>query len=76
MFDFVILDSPPLLPCMIRACWRIVRRRAVCREGGVTDFEVAEKAVAEFEDKICWSSTERSRTEASYGHYNNRYTGG
>jgi Mrp family chromosome partitioning ATPase len=44
---------------------------------GVTDFEVAEKAAAEFREKkllgVVLNGAER---EAAYGQYYNHYTGG
>ena len=78
MFDFVIVDSPPATPVhdpslLADLCDGVL---FVVR-AGVTDFEVAEKAVAEFEDKnllgVVLNGAER---EAAYGQYYNHYTGG
>ena len=78
MFDFVILDSPPATPVhdpsvLADLCDGVL---FVVR-AGVTDFEVAEKAVAEFQEKnllgVVLNGAER---ETGYGQYHNRYTGG
>ena len=78
MFDFVILDSPPATPVhdpsvLADLCDGVL---FVVR-AGVTDFEVAEKAVAEFREKnllgVVLNGAER---EAAYGQYYNHYTGG
>ena len=78
MFDFVILDSPPATPVhdpsvLADLCDGVL---FVVR-AGVTDFEVAEKAVAEFQEKnllgVVLNGAER---ETGYGQYYNRYTGG
>ena len=77
MFDFVILDSPPATPVhdpsvLADLCDGVL---FVVR-AGVTDFEVAEKAVAEFREKnllgIVLNAAER---KAAYGQYYNHYTG-
>jgi len=78
MFDFVILDSPPATPVhdpsvLADLCDGVL---FVVR-AGVTDFEVAEKAVAEFREKnllgVVLNGAER---EAAYGQYYSHYTGG
>jgi capsular exopolysaccharide synthesis family protein len=78
MFDFVILDSPPATPVhdpsvLADLCDGVL---FVVR-AGVTDFEVAEKAVAEFREKnllgVVLNGAER---ETAYGQYYNHYTGG
>jgi protein-tyrosine kinase len=78
MFDFVILDSPPATPVhdpsvLADLCDGVL---FVVR-AGVTDFEVAEKAVAEFHEKnllgVVLNGAER---QTGYGQYYNRYTGG
>jgi protein-tyrosine kinase len=78
MFDFVIVDSPPATPVhdpslLADLCDGVL---FVVR-AGVTDFEVVEKAVAEFREKnllgIVLNGAER---EAAYGQYYNHYTGG
>jgi capsular exopolysaccharide synthesis family protein len=78
MFDFVILDSPPATPVhdpsvLSDLCDGVL---FVVR-AGVTDFEVAEKAVAEFREKnllgVVLNAAER---KAAYGQYYNHYTGG
>jgi capsular exopolysaccharide synthesis family protein len=73
IFDFVILDSPPATPVhdpslladMCDGVLFVVR-------AGVTDFEVAEKAVAEFREKnllgVVLNAAER---DAAYGQYYN-----
>jgi capsular exopolysaccharide synthesis family protein len=78
MFDFVILDSPPATPVhdpsvLADLCDGVL---FVVR-AGVTDFEVAEKAVAEFREKnllgVVLNAAER---KAAYGQHYNHYTGG
>lgn len=78
MFDFVIVDSPPATPVhdpslLADLCDGVL---FVVR-AGVTDVEVAEKAVAEFREKnllgVVLNGAER---EAAYGQYYNHYTGG
>ena len=78
MFDFVIMDSPPATPVhdpslLADLCDGVL---FVVR-AGVTDFEVVEKAVAEFREKnllgVVLNGAER---EAAYGQYYNHYTGG
>jgi len=78
MFDFVIVDSPPATPVhdpslLADLCDGVL---FVVR-AGVTDVEVAEKAVAEFREKnllgVVLNGAER---ETGYGQYYNRYTGG
>jgi protein-tyrosine kinase len=78
MFDFVILDSPPATPVhdpslLADLCDGVL---FVVR-AGVTDFDVAEKAVAEFREKnllgVVLNGAER---ETAYGQYYNHYTGG
>ena len=78
LFDFVILDSPPATPVhdpsvLADLCDGVL---FVVR-AGVTDFEVAEKAVAEFREKnllgVVLNGAER---EAAYGQYYSHYTGG
>ena len=78
MFDFVILDSPPATPVhdpivLADLCDGVL---FVVR-AGVTDFEVAEKAVAEFREKnllgVVLNGAER---ETAYRQYYNHYTGG
>ena len=71
MFDFVILDSPPATPVhdpslLADLCDGVL---FVVR-AGVTDFEVAEKAVAKFQEKnllgVVLNAAERN---AAYGQY-------
>ncbi len=78
LFDFVIVDSPPATPVhdpslLADLCDGVL---FVVR-AGVTDFEVAEKAVAEFQEKnllgVVLNAAERN---AAYGQYYNHYTGG
>ena len=78
MFDFVIVDSPPATPVhdpslLADLCDGVL---FVVR-AGVTDVEVAEKAVAEFREKkllgVVLNGAER---EAAYGQYYSHYTGG
>jgi capsular exopolysaccharide synthesis family protein len=78
IFDFVILDSPPATPVhdpslLADLCDGVL---FVVR-AGVTDFEVAEKAVAEFQEKnllgVVLNAAERS---AGYGQYYNYSSGG
>jgi protein-tyrosine kinase len=73
IFDFVILDSPPATPVhdpslMADLCDGVL---FVVR-AGVTDFEVAEKAVAEFREKnllgVVLNAAERG---TAYGQYYN-----
>ncbi len=77
MFDFVILDSPPASPVhdpivLADLCDGVL---FVVR-AGVTDFEVAERAVAEFREKnllgVVLNGAEQG---AAYGEYYNHYTG-
>jgi protein-tyrosine kinase len=78
MFDFVIVDSPPATPVhdpslLADLCDGVL---FVVR-AGVTDVELAEKAVAEFREKnllgVVLNGAER---EAAYGQYYSHYTGG
>ncbi len=78
MFDFVILDSPPATPVhdpsvLADLCDGVL---FVVR-AGVTNLEVAEKAVAEFREKnllgVVLNGAER---ETAYRQYYNHYTGG
>lgn len=78
IFDFVILDSPPATPvhdpCQLAdLCDGVL---FVVR-AGVTDFKVAEKAVAEFREKnllgVVLNAAEQS---AAYGQYYNYAAGG
>jgi protein-tyrosine kinase len=71
MFDFVILDSPPAAPVhdpslLADLCDGVL---FVVR-AGVTNFEIAEKAVAEFQEKnllgVVLNAAER---DAAYGQY-------
>ncbi len=77
MFDFVILDSPPATPVhdpivLADLCDGVL---FVVR-AGTTDFEVAERAVAEFREKnllgVVLNGAEQG---AAYGEYYNHYTG-
>ena len=78
MFDFVILDSPPATPVhdpsvLADLCDGVL---FVVR-AGVTDFEVAEKAVAEFREKnLLGVVLNGAKRESAYGQYYNHYTGG
>ena len=78
MFDFVILDSPPATPVhdpsvLADLCEGVL---FVVR-AGVTDFEVAEKAVAEFREKnLLGVVLNGAKRESAYGQYYNHYTGG
>jgi capsular exopolysaccharide synthesis family protein len=76
MFDFVILDSPPAAPVhdpslLADLCDGVL---FVVR-AGVADFEVAQKAVAEFQGKnllgVVLNGAERS---AAYGQYYSDYS--
>ncbi|MGC2531177.1 MAG: CpsD/CapB family tyrosine-protein kinase [Candidatus Acidiferrum sp.] len=78
MFDFVILDSPPAAPVhdpslLADLCDGVL---FVVR-AGVTNFEIAEKAVAEFQEKnllgVVLNAAER---DAAYGQYYGYSTGG
>ena len=77
MFDFVILDSPPATPVhdpsvLADLCDGVL---FVVR-AGVTDFEVAEKAVAEFREKnLLGVVLNGAGRETAYTQYNH-YTGG
>jgi protein-tyrosine kinase len=78
MFDFVILDSPPATPVhdpsvLADLCDGVL---FVVR-AGVTEFEVAEKAVAEFREKnLLGVVLNGAQPETAYGQYYQRYTGG
>jgi protein-tyrosine kinase len=78
MFDFVILDSPPATPVhdpsmLADLCDGVL---FVVR-AGVTEFEVAEKAVAEFREKnLLGVVLNGAKRETAYGQYYNQYTGG
>src|SRR5437588_2617226 len=78
MFDFVILDSPPATPVhdpsvLADLCDGVL---FVVR-AGVTDFEVAEKAVAEFREKnLLGVVLNGAGRETAYTQYYNHYTGG
>jgi capsular exopolysaccharide synthesis family protein len=78
MFDFVILDSPPATPVhdpsmLADLCDGVL---FVVR-AGVTEFEVAEKAVAEFREKnLLGVVLNGAKRETAYGQYYNHYTGG
>jgi protein-tyrosine kinase len=78
MFDFVILDSPPATPVhdpsvLADLCDGVL---FVVR-AGVTDFELAEKAVAEFREKnLLGVVLNGAKRETAYGQYYNHYTGG
>jgi protein-tyrosine kinase len=78
LFDFVILDSPPATPVhdpsvLADLCDGVL---FVVR-AGVTDFEVAEKAVAEFREKnLLGVVLNGAAREAAYGQYYSHYTGG
>jgi protein-tyrosine kinase len=74
IFDFVILDSPPATPVhdpslLADLCDGVL---FVVR-AGVTDFEVAEKAVAEFREKnllgVVLNAAERGTTYGQYYNY-------
>jgi protein-tyrosine kinase len=78
LFDFVILDSPPATPVhdpslLADLCDGVL---FVVR-AGVTDFKVAEKAIAEFQEKnllgVVLNAAERN---AAYGQYYNYSPGG
>src|SRR6266849_9191526 len=78
MFDFVIVDSPPATPVhdpslLADLCDGVL---FVVR-AGVTTFEAAQKAVAEFQQKnllgVVLNGAER---ETAYRQYYNHYTGG
>jgi protein-tyrosine kinase len=75
MFDFVILDSPPASPVhdpsvLADLCDGVL---FVVR-AGVTDFEVAEKAVAEFREKNLLGVVLNGAEPANgYGQYYNHY---
>jgi protein-tyrosine kinase len=78
MFDFVILDSPPATPVhdpslLADLCDGVL---FVVR-AGVTNFELAEKAVAEFPEKnllgVVLNAAER---DAAYGQYYSQYASG
>jgi len=77
MFDFVILDSPPATPVhdpivLADLCDGVL---FVVR-AAVTDFEVAERAVAEFREKnllgVVLNGAEQG---AAYGEYYHHYMG-
>src|ERR1700681_1835038 len=76
MFDFVIVDSPPATPVhdpslLADLCDGVL---FVVR-AGVTDFEVAEKAVAESGEKNLLGVVRNGAArEASYGQYYSHYT--
>jgi len=78
MFDFVILDSPPATPVhdpsvLADLCDGVL---FVVR-AGVTDFEVAEKAVAEFREKnLLGVVLNAAGQETAYRQQYNHYTGG
>jgi protein-tyrosine kinase len=78
MFDFVILDSPPATPVhdpsvLADLCDGVL---FVVR-AGVTDFEVAEKAVAEFREKnLLGVVLNAAGQETAYGQHYSHYTGG
>jgi protein-tyrosine kinase len=78
MFDFVILDSPPATPVhdpsvLADLCDGVL---FVVR-AGATEFEVAEKAVAEFREKnLLGVVLNGAQLETAYGQYYNHYTGG
>jgi protein-tyrosine kinase len=78
MFDFVILDSPPATPVhdpsvLADLCDGVL---FVVR-AGATEFEVAEKAVAEFREKnLLGVVLNGAQRETAYGQYYNHYTGG
>ena len=78
MFDFVILDSPPATPVhdpsmLADLCDGVL---FVVR-AGVTEFEAAEKAVAEFREKnLLGIVLNGAKRETAYGQYYNHYTGG
>jgi protein-tyrosine kinase len=78
MFDFVILDSPPATPVhdpsvLADLCDGVL---FVVR-AGVTEFEVAEKAVAEFREKnLLGVVLNGAQPETAYGQYYQHYTGG
>ncbi len=75
MFDFVILDSPPATPVhdpsvLADLCDGVL---FVVR-AGVTDFEVAEKAVAEFREKnllgvVLNAAGQETANRQQYNHY-------
>jgi len=78
LFDFVILDSPPATPVhdpsvLADLCDGVL---FVVR-AGVTDFEVAEKGVAEFREKnLLGVVLNGAAREAAYGQYYSHYTSG
>jgi protein-tyrosine kinase len=78
MFDFVILDSPPATPVhdpslLADLCDGVL----FVVKAGATDFELAEKAVAEFSAKnllgVVLNAAER---DAAYGQYYSQYASG
>jgi protein-tyrosine kinase len=77
MFDFVILDSPPATPVhdpsmLADLCDGVL----LVVRAGVTEFEVAEKAVAEFREKnLLGVVLNGAKRETAYGQYYNHYTG-
>jgi protein-tyrosine kinase len=77
VFDFVILDSPPATPVhdpslLADLCDGVL---FVVR-AGVTDFKVAEKAVAEFREKnLLGVVLNAAEPTATYGQYDNYSTG-